>query len=161
MSIHGSMFNVNDVENAADNPFDLNVGRNKIVISESGPDTIPLDGEDKAVWKVVLRDPEDAPDSFRRQDVLFFLDGDAKQRAQTDSNIKRMLKGLEVPVSQWEGIAADPKKLVGRAGIVDLARSKKGRLFVKDWYAAGKGTVSASTVAAASNKEAASKIYDL
>lgn len=76
MSIHGSMFNVNDVENAADDPFSLGQGRKRIVVSESGPDSITVSGEDLSVWKVVLRDPEDDPESFRRQDVLFFLDGD-------------------------------------------------------------------------------------
>lgn len=157
MSIHGSMFNVNDVENAADDPFSLGQGRKRIVVSESGPDSITVSGEDLSVWKVVLRDPEDDPESFRRQDVLFFLDGDDKQKAQTNSNIKRMLKGLGVPVNQWEAISANPQKLVGTFGIVDLAMSKKERLFVKEWLP-DTGKSNSSTGTPTSNSD---KVYDL
>lgn len=134
-AIHGSMFNVTDVENAADDPFNLPVGRIRVVISESGPDTIKVNGEELNVWKVVLRDPTDDPDSFRKQDVLFFLDGDEKQLAQTNTNIKRMLKGIEIPVNQWEQVSAKPETLVGKHAIVEIAKSKKDRNYVKDWFA--------------------------
>lgn len=164
MSIHGSMFNPTDVENAADNPFELNVGRNEIVVSESGPDTITINGNELSVWKVVLRDPADDPESYRRQDVLFFLNGDERQKAQTNTSIKKMLKGLEVPVNKWEEISANPEKLVGYAGVVDLARSKKDRLYVKDWFGPAKGGAVGSSAPAKSNNvsaAAASMIGDL
>lgn len=164
MSIHGSMFNPTDVENAADNPFELNVGRNEIVVSESGPDTITINGNELSVWKVVLRDPADDPESYRRQDVLFFLDGDERQKAQTNTSIKKMLKGLEVPVNKWEEISANPEKLIGYAGVVDLARSKKDRLYVKDWFGPAKGGAVGSNAPAKSNNvsaAAASMIGDL
>lgn len=165
MTIHGSMFNVTDVENAADDPFNFSVGRLRVVVAESGPDTIKVNDEELNVWKVVLRDPTDDPDSFRKQDVLFFLDGDDKQRAQTNTNIKRMLKGMEIPVNQWEQISADPGKLVGKHCIVEIAKTKKDRNFVKDWFGDKGAPVgqssSVSVDKSASYAAAASMIGDL
>lgn len=162
MTIHGSMFNVTDVENAADDPFGLGIGRHRVVISESGPDTIKYDGDEHPVWKIVLRDPEDDADSFRKQDVLFFLDGDDQQRARTNTNIKRMLKGIELPVNKWEQVSADPQQLVGRFAVVEIATSKKGRPFVKEWFAdTGAPVGNSSTSTAADMQNAASKVYDL
>jgi hypothetical protein len=162
-AIHGSMFNPNDVENAPDNPFELPEGRSRVVFSESGPDTIKIEGEEKAVWKVVLRDPDDDADSYRRQDVLFFLDGDAKQKKQTDSNIKKMLSGSEIPVNQWEKISANPQTLVGKFAIVDLQRAKKSnRLFVKEWFAdTGASNASSRNNVASATPIDVSKVYDL
>lgn len=162
MTIYGSMFNVTDVENAADDPFGLGEGRHRIVISESGPDTIKFDDQESAVWKVVLRDPDDDPESFRKQDVLYFLEGDAQQMSRTNTNIKRMLRGLEIPATDWEKISANPEKLVGKFGIVEIAKSKKDRLFVKEWFAdSGAPVGKDSSATAAGFQNAASKVYDL
>lgn len=122
------MFLTTDIENAADDPFALKEGRQVVIITASEEDTInSKDGEEYRVWKVTVANQEDELE----QDVLFFLDGDEKQLARTNSNIKKMLIGLEVPVSEWANISENPGELIDRKVTVEAVKAKKsGRIFI-------------------------------
>jgi hypothetical protein len=74
-----------------------------------------------------------------------------------------MLSGSEIPVKEWEQIAANPQKLVGRFAIVDLQRAKKSnRLFVKKWFAdTGASNASSRNNVASATPIDVSKVYDL
>ena len=122
------MFLTTDIENAADDPFALKEGRQVVIITASEEDTInSKDGDEYRVWKVTVANQDDELE----QDVLFFLDGDEKQLARTNSNIKKMLVALEIPTSEWKDVSENPGLLVDKKVTVEAVKAKKsGRIFV-------------------------------
>ena len=125
------LFDTVDIENAADDPFALKVGRQEVVITKSEADTITVekdtsDEREVDVWRITVANQDDDLE----QDVLFWLEGDEKQTARTNSNIKKMLIALEIPTGDWADISVHPEKLEGMHVTVDAKKAKSGKIFV-------------------------------
>lgn len=122
------MFNSEDVAAANDDPFNLPEGRHVTSITKSGPKSFKgSDGTEYNTWAIVFH----CEDPDQDQEVLFFLGGDSKQQARTNSNIKKMLSALEIPEDEWDDISEDPEKLVGFENVVieRKAGKKAGQVF--------------------------------
>jgi len=121
------LFDTVDIENAADDPFALKEGRQVVVITKSEADEITVQGNEVSVWRVTVANQEDDLE----QDVIFWLEGDEKQTARTNTAIKKMLIALEIPTSEWQDISNHPEKLVDMRVTIDAVKAKKsGRIFV-------------------------------
>jgi len=124
------LFNSTDIENAADDPFALKEGRQTVVITKSEEDNITLkDGSEVTVWRVTVANRSDDLE----QDVLFWMEGDDKQMARTNTNIKKMLVALEIPTSQWNSISSNPSELEGLEVVVDAVKAKKSGNIYVNW----------------------------
>ena len=134
------LFNAVDIENAADNPFSHNEGRQVVVITKSEFDTVEIKngdraGEEAQVWNITTWNEE----ADTEQKVTFWeatpdevaTPLQQKMNAQTLANIKKMLVALEIPTSEWKDIVeSHPEKLEGLKCTVDAKKSKKGNIFL-------------------------------
>lgn len=133
-------FDSADIENAADNPFSHNLGRQVITITKSEFDTVEITQGDRAgdevqVWNITTWNEE----ADTEQKVTFWeatpeaiaTPLQLKMNAQTLSNIKKMLIALEIPTSEWKTIVEEhPEKLEGLKCMVEAKKSKKDNIFL-------------------------------
>lgn len=126
-------FNSTDIENAADNPFALNPGRQVVKVLKSEFDSIEIKNGDRAgeevdVWNITLWNEE----NDLEQRITFWAPGDDEtQNARTLTNIKKMLVALEIPTSEWSDIVDNhPEKLEGLVVTVDAKKSKKDNIYI-------------------------------
>lgn len=126
------LFSATDIENAADNPFSLNIGRQVVRITKSEFDEIEIKNGDRAgetvdVWNVTVVNQKDDTE----QKITFWGGGDESQAARTKSNIKKMLTALEIPTSEWAVIVEEhPEKLEGLDVTVEAKLSKKENVYI-------------------------------
>jgi hypothetical protein len=133
-------FNAVDIENAADNPFSHNVGRQVIEITKSEFDTIEIKNGDRAgdevqVWNITTwneeKDTEQKVTFWEATPEDIATPEQLKMNDQTLSNIKKMLTALEIPTSEWADIVEKhPEKLEGMKCNVEAKKSKKGTIFL-------------------------------
>lgn len=134
------LFNAVDIENAADNPFSHNLGRQVIEITKSEFDTIEIKsgnraGDDVQVWNITTwneeKDTEQKVTFWEATPEDIATPEQLKMNEQTLSNIKKMLIALEIPTSEWADIVDHhPERLEKMRCTVEAKKSKKGNIFL-------------------------------
>src|SRR5690349_13541356 len=115
-------FDPADIAAADDDPFGLPEGKRiEAVIASSEVREMGKDKEYEA-WVINFKDP----DSSRNSDLVLFLGGkDDEAIARNNGRIKRILKLLEVPQTQYEAVADEPSLIEGTEVIVRVFRTKE------------------------------------